>query len=81
MEAKYQKIIDLVVIRRNACYGPPENLLLSMLTDQDATVRELGWRRVLKARQTTPSGDCIPVREFVVPEIKLKATNYVDMIN
>ena len=43
------KVID-PVIERNAFFAHPENLLLSMIVDERAHIRELGLRRIIKAR-------------------------------
>lgn len=43
------KVIDLV-IERNAIFAHPENLLLSMIVDEGAHIRELGFRRIIKPR-------------------------------
>ena len=77
MELKYRKIID-PVLQRNAWFAHPENLLLSMIFDDNPDMRTFGWRRNLKAR-TSSSPNAI--REFTVPEINVNAANYVDMID
>jgi hypothetical protein len=41
------------VIQRNAYFAHPENLLLSMISDEKMNIRELGLRRLLKARKKT----------------------------
>lgn len=43
---KYQKIIDQV-IQRNAYFGAPENILLSMLVDDRMCIRELANKQFL----------------------------------
>lgn len=74
-----KKIID-PVIKRNAWFSHPENLLLSMISDPDADKRQLGWRRILKARTTLRRTNA--VREFSVPlEIRLDAPSYVEVID
>jgi hypothetical protein len=40
----------MVEKNRNGYFGHPENLLLGMITDDRKHIRELGLRRILKAR-------------------------------
>ena len=64
------------VIQGNGYFGHSENLLLSMLTDVRPNIRELGLRRILKARKNAlPS-----VRVFKVPSLNLSAKDHVDLI-
>lgn len=65
------------VIQRNAYASHPENILLSMITDNRRHIRELGLRRVLKSRQHAIGG----VREFVIPRLNFEANEYIDMID
>ncbi|KAB0792880.1 hypothetical protein PPYR_12500 [Photinus pyralis] len=69
------KIID-PVIERNAFFCHPENILLALLTDEDLTYKELGIRRVLKARNNYKPG----IRLFTVPSINFKATHCSQLI-
>jgi hypothetical protein len=39
------------VIARSGFFGHPENVLLAMITDDRKEIRELGVRRILKARK------------------------------
>ena len=85
-----QLVID-PVIQRNAYFGHPENILLAMLTDERKHIRELGLRRILKARtivklpkRTTKkrkSTKTTAIREFAIPKLNFEATDYVDLIN
>jgi len=74
-----QQIMD-PVIKRNRYFGHPENLLLAMISDQREYVRELGLRRILKAR-TLRAGEQGTVRQFCVPKMNLNATNYFELID
>lgn len=50
------KVVLDLVIQRNAYFAHPENLLLSMMTDNNKHIRELACRRIIKAstiRQAT----------------------------
>ena len=75
-EKNIQEII-FPVIQRNAYYAHPENILINMIFDENKNVRQLGWRRIMKARST--SARCI--REFKPPKINFKAESYFDMID
>lgn len=70
-------VIDRV-IQRNAFFAHPENLLLSLITDQSLDMRSLGWRRIKKARNLRKNKR---VRTFVVPNINSNAQHYVDLID
>ena len=55
-----------------------KNVLIAMINDGNMTIRELGFRRILKARQEseeTPKNSSI-IRQFDVPEINIKAEHY-----
>ena len=39
------------VIQRNGYFAHPENILLDLITDQRREIRELGLRRLIKARK------------------------------
>ena len=67
------------VIQRNGYFGHPENILLTMLTDERSAIRELGLRRIMRARasKTRLRG----VRCFEVPTLNFDAAEYIDMIN
>ena len=85
------KVVIDPVIQRNAYFGHPENILLAMLTDERKHIRELGLRRILKARtivklpkRTTKkrkSTKTTAIREFAIPKLNFEATDYVDLIN
>ena len=59
------------VIQRNGYFSHPENLLLSMLTDDRPIIRKLGLRRIMKARSQDKPGK---VRVFKVPTLNFEAT-------
>lgn len=73
------KTIINKVLHRNAFFAHPENILISMIHDKEQHVRELGWRRIIKARsKQSPEGE---VRSFAVPELIYDSQNYYGMIN
>ncbi|GBL91261.1 hypothetical protein AVEN_195144-1 [Araneus ventricosus] len=50
-----------------------------MLVNEREHNRELGYRRILKARQTVPKKKT--VRNFVLPKINFQASDYIEIIN
>lgn len=79
LSTELRDIID-PVIQRNGYFGHPENLLLAMISDQREYVRELGLRRILKAR-TLRADEQATVRQFCVPKMNLNATEYFELID
>ena len=75
LDANIQAIVN-PVIQRNAYFGHPENILLSMINDDQKHVRELGWRRILKARTLARSA----IRSFEIPELNFNSSTFIDMI-
>ncbi|GBN86818.1 hypothetical protein AVEN_106803-1 [Araneus ventricosus] len=67
------------VMQRNVFFAPSENVLLAMLIDERKHIRELGYRRILKARQIVPNKKT--VRNFVPPKINFQASDYIEIIN
>ncbi|KAJ8728603.1 hypothetical protein PYW07_006299 [Mythimna separata] len=76
LPAKLKAIVD-PVIQRNGYFAHPENLLLAMLTDSQQHIRELGARRILKARTNKENR----LRLFQLPVLNLNASSYVDLID
>ncbi|GBL89557.1 hypothetical protein AVEN_87886-1 [Araneus ventricosus] len=55
-------------------------MLLAMLTDEICHIRTLATRRIIKAREIGPDGNC--VRRFVIPAVNFRATGSdVDLID
>ncbi|GBN53705.1 hypothetical protein AVEN_268633-1 [Araneus ventricosus] len=50
-----------------------------MLTDERYYIRTLPARRIIKAREIGPDGNC--VRRFVIPAVNFPITDYVDLID
>ncbi|GBM23391.1 hypothetical protein AVEN_138638-1 [Araneus ventricosus] len=67
------------VISRNVYFAAPENTLLAMLTDERCHIRTFAARRIIKAREIGPDGNC--VRRFVIPAVNFRAMDYVDLID
>lgn len=73
------KAVIFPVIERNSFYAHPENLLIAMIFDERRHIRELGLRRVLKARQSVSIGK--GVRNFHTPLLNFDALDYTEMID
>jgi hypothetical protein len=72
LSSSLKKVVD-PVIRRNGFCGHPENVLLAMITDERPHLRELGLRRIMKARSHVSANK---IRRFRVPPLNLDATEY-----
>lgn len=73
---KIQSII-FEVVKRNSYFAHPENVLLSMLTDENETIRERAVYSILAARSLVRPA----LRKFVKPKIDFTANNYYEMVN
>ena len=67
-------------IARNAYWAHPENLLLSMLTDNDEKVRQKAVDKIIALRGNEEYGDKNK-RRFVIPKLNFAATDYTTMID
>ena len=79
LSPRVQQIV-LLVIQRNGYYAHPKNILLAMVHDKNKDIRELGLRRVLKARKIEAEHGK-GVRLFKIPKINCDATAYYDLID
>jgi hypothetical protein len=70
-----KRVID-PVIQRNGYYGHPENLFIAMLADEKKIIRELAFRRILKARSQKIAG----IRKFNIPFFNFEASDYTEII-
>ena len=72
--------IALPAVQRNGFYAHSENILVAMITDQNDLIKDLGLRRVLKARkQKTETGKGL--RLFNIPKIDFDAKAYYELID
>lgn len=69
--------VDLLT-ERNALFAHPGNVVLEMTVDEREHIRELGYRKMLKARQTVPTRT---VRNVVTSKINFMASDYIESIN
>ncbi|KAJ9579013.1 hypothetical protein L9F63_024881 [Diploptera punctata] len=74
-------LLDVVdpVIKRNGCFTHSEHSLLAMTQDYKKHIRELGRRRILKARQIDARRKT--VRTFTPPKINFNAQENSEIIN
>lgn len=80
LPAKLRTVVDSS-IQQNAFFALPENILLSMMTDELVEVRKLALDRLLAAREAETDSVNGWVRFNKVPKLNFKANNYYDMIN
>lgn len=67
------------VIERNGFFAHPENLMLTMIEDDNKLIRQLGLRRIVKARQIDAKRKT--VRTITPPKINFDAQEYPDIVN
>ena len=71
------------MVKRGAYYANQENVLIAVINNDNMTIFELGFRRILKARQEseeTPRNSSI-IWQFDVPEINIKAEHYSGLLH
>lgn len=73
-----RNIVD-PVIERNGFFAHPEHLMLAMTEDKRNHIRELGLRRILKARQKDASRK--QIRTYLPPKLNFKAEEYTELID
>ena len=71
------KEIVFPVIQNNAYFAHSECVLLTMLVDENPTLRKLACSRIQKARE---SANCHLLRAYQLPKVNLYAKTYADMI-
>lgn len=74
---KKTKDIVLAVIEHNAYFGHPEQVLLSMLCDEDEQRREKAVSIILKIRESPQDS----IREMKMPKLNYSARSYDEMIS
>ena len=73
------KNIAYARIAGNGYFAHHENVLLAMVCDDQPHVRQLAWRRILKARAEFSGHNNI--RAFILPKINMEAEIYFDMVD
>lgn len=74
---KYRDLVNHY-IQINAYFAHPENILISMVTDERPHIRRLGIERILQARRIHPESEGI--RFFHVPKLNFNAKDYTELI-
>lgn len=74
-----KEVID-PVIQRNGFFCHPENMMLAMIVDDIEHIRELGYRRILKARNQ-PLVPRENLRTFKLPSINFEAQDYTELVD
>lgn len=80
LDAELKKVVD-PVLQRNAFFAHPENMLLAMITDERPHIRELGLRRILKARTLKSRDKGGSIRQFRIPKLNFDADMYETLID
>ena len=65
------------VIQRNGYFAHSENILLTMLVDENINLRKLAFSRIIKARNAKNSSTR---RAFKIPKMNQEAKTYCDLI-
>lgn len=63
----------------NAFFAHPENLLLSILSDDDEKIRYHGWNKILSIRNK--NSDTTQIRQFKIPKLNFDANHYTELID
>ena len=81
-ETLQKEVLELIV-KRGAYFAHQEKVLIAMISDNNVTIRELGFWQILKARQESEETSRHPsiIRQFKVPEINIKAENYTELLH
>ena len=78
LEAEIRKQVD-AVIQRNADFAHEEDLLLTMLVDERASIQQLALCRILAARKHVFQS--CSIRLFKVTKVNFQAKQYIDLID
>lgn len=79
LKKEYRDEVD-ASIQRNAFFAHPENILLAMLHDNQKSIRQQAYKKILIAR-TAQHETQNSVRIFRVPDINFNAKSYCNLIN
>lgn len=69
------------VISRNVYFVSPENILLSMLTNERKHIFALGIRIIIETRESGEMIEHVDIRKLNVPKIIFEANDYIELIN
>lgn len=77
LKKEYWDVVDKT-IQINGFFGHPENILLSMLTDEKVDVREMALGKIKDARLSKNES---LVWNFNIPKLNFNATNFIKMLD
>ena len=63
----------------DAFFAHPENLLLRMIVDERKHIRELGFRKIIKAKTLVSKTELIS--SFRPPKVNFQANDYIETID
>jgi hypothetical protein len=75
LPVRYRVVVQQV-LKRNSYPAHIESIILAMLKDNRQVIRRLALKRILRARE-----EDIPNRKFQIPEIRLQATSYEELLD
>ena len=75
-----RKVVDKSIQQNGYC-GHPENVILNMMIDNRAHIRELAARKTKLARETAGSSGQIEMRKFSVPKLNFEAKDYYELVD
>ncbi|KAL4720604.1 hypothetical protein ACJJTC_006946 [Scirpophaga incertulas] len=76
LKDELKAVID-PVIERNGFFAHPEHVMITMTQDPRKHIRELGLRRIIKARERDQKRKTI--RTYVAPKLNFSATDYTEL--
>lgn len=79
LEPEHFEIVKKVC-KDNGFFAHPENILLAMIYDDEPQIRQLGFQRILTAREEMEE-TYGKVRSFIPPHINFDAENYYDLFD
>ena len=73
------RVIVTKVLQMNSYFAHQENILVAMITDGSKEIRQLGYKRIIKARATSSSERGI--RSFNLPDFVINCQSYHELMN
>lgn len=77
IEPKFHDVL-FKVVSNNSYFAHPENVLITMLTDENKEIREMAVESILKAKKNKSDEN---IRKYQKPRINFDATTYFKMVN
>lgn len=76
---RYLNIVKQVW-KDNSYFANSENILLAMIFDANPTIRQMGYKKILKSRDESDQEFGV-VREYLIPRILYDCENYYELID